>query len=70
VVREESPDKFNVAENVPTQKGARTLALDSKTHKVFVVTAKFGLVPAATPANPHPRPAALPDSFVVLVVSR
>src|ERR1019366_1111349 len=29
VVREESPDKFSVAENVPTQPGARTLALDS-----------------------------------------
>jgi YVTN family beta-propeller protein len=70
VVREDAPDKFSVAENVPTQKGARTLALDSKTHKVFVVTAKFGPPPAATPDNPHARPSILPDSFVVLVVSR
>jgi DNA-binding beta-propeller fold protein YncE len=70
VVREESPDKFSVAENVPTQPGARTLALDSKTHNVFVVTAKFGPAPAATADNPHPRRSALPDSFVVLVVSK
>src|SRR5271169_3664281 len=42
VVKEESPDKFSVAENVPTQRGARTLALDSKPHNVFVVTAQFG----------------------------
>ena len=70
VVQEESPDKFSVAENVPTQKGARTLALDSKTHNVFVVTADFGPAPAATPQNPHPRPAILPDSFVVLVVGK
>jgi hypothetical protein len=70
VVREESPDKFSVAENVPTQAGARTLALDSKTHDVFVVTAKFGAPPAATADNPHPRHSILPDSFVVLVVSR
>jgi YVTN family beta-propeller protein len=70
VVREESPDKFSVAENVPTQTGARTLALDSKTHNVFVVTAKFGPPPAATPDNPHPRRSILPDSFVVLVVGK
>jgi hypothetical protein len=70
VVREESPDKFSVAENVPTQPGARTLALDSKTHNVFVVTAKFGPPPAATADNPHPRRTILPDSFVVLVVGK
>lgn len=58
------------AENVPTKKGARTLALDSKTHNVFVVTADFGPRPEPTTDNPHPRPPMLPDSFVVLVVSK
>jgi DNA-binding beta-propeller fold protein YncE len=70
VVREESPDKFSVAENVPTQPGARTLALDSKTHNVYVVTAKFGPPLPATADNPHPRRTVLPDSFVVLAVSK
>jgi YVTN family beta-propeller protein len=70
VVREESPDKFSVAENVPTQQGARTLALDSKTHNVYVVTAKFGPPPAATADNPHPRRTILPDSFMVLVAGK
>ncbi len=70
VVKEESPSKFSVAENVPTEKGARTLALDSKTHNVFVVTAKFGPRPAPTADNPHPRPPILPDSFVALVVGK
>ena len=70
VVKADSPDKFSVAENVPTQKGARTMALDAKTHKVFVVTAQFGPRPAPTADNPHPRPAILPDSFVVLVVGK
>ena len=69
VVKEESPEKFSVAENVPTEKGARTLALDSKTHNVYVVTAKFGPPPAATADNPHPRRPILPDTFVVHVVS-
>jgi DNA-binding beta-propeller fold protein YncE len=69
VVKEESPGKFT-AENIPTQKRARTLALDAKTHNVFVVTAQFGPQPAATTDNPHPRPPILPDSFVVLVVGK
>jgi DNA-binding beta-propeller fold protein YncE len=70
VVREESPSKFSVADNVKTQQGARTLALDEKTHQVFVVTANFGPPPAPTPENPHPRRTILPDTFVVLVVGR
>ncbi len=68
VVKEES-GKW-VPEDVPTKKGARTLALDSKTHNVFVVTADFGPPPAATADNPHPRRTILPDSFVVLVVGK
>jgi outer membrane protein assembly factor BamB len=70
VVHEDSPDKFSVAENVPTQQGARTLALDARTHHVFVVTAKFGPPPAATTDNPHPRRSIVPDSFVVLELGK
>lgn len=70
VVREESPDKFSVVENVPTQKGARTMALDSKTHNAYTVTAKFGPPPAPTPDQPRPRPSLIPDTFVVLVVGK
>jgi YVTN family beta-propeller protein len=70
VIREESPDKFSVLENVPTQTGARTMALDEKTHNVFLVTAQFGPSPAPTADQPHPRPTILPDSFVVLVFGK
>lgn len=70
VVREESPDKFSVAENVPTQRGARTMALDPATHTVYLVTAEFGPPPAATAEHPHPRPTMKPGSFTVLTVSR
>ena len=70
IVKEESPSKFAVVENVPTQKGARTMALDAKMHQVFVVTAQFGPAPPATPEQPRTRPAILPDTFVVLVVGR
>jgi len=70
VVHEDSPDKFTVTEDVPTQRGARTMALDPKTHEVYLVTADFGPPPAASSENPRPRPAILPNSFVVLVFGR
>jgi DNA-binding beta-propeller fold protein YncE len=70
VVHEDSADKFSVAETVPTERGARTMALDPTRHQIFLVTAKFGAAPAATAEQPRPRPAILPDSFVVLVVGR
>ncbi len=70
VIHEDSPDKFSVVEDVPTQRGARTMALDPKTHEVYLVTAQFGPPPAPTPTNPRPFPTLVPDSFVVLVFGR
>jgi DNA-binding beta-propeller fold protein YncE len=70
VVHEDSPNKFSVVQSVATARGARTMTLDPKTHQIYLVTAKFGPPPAATASNPHPRPAMLPDSFMVLVVGQ
>jgi DNA-binding beta-propeller fold protein YncE len=70
VVKEESPAKFSVMEDVPTEKSARTMALDAKTHNVYVVSAKFGPRPAPTAANPRGYPPVLPDTFVVTVLSK
>ncbi|HVN46076.1 MAG TPA: YncE family protein [Steroidobacteraceae bacterium] len=57
-----------VAQSIPTQRGARTMALDEHSHRIFLVTASFGPTPPATPASPHPRPAILPGTFRLLVV--
>ncbi len=70
VVREESPEKFAVAATVETQRGARTMALDPKTHKIYLATASFGEPPAPTPDRPPPRPPMVPGSFVILVLER
>jgi hypothetical protein len=69
VAQEDSPGKFS-AVNVTTEHGARTMALDPKTHHVYTVTAKFGPAPAPTAENQHPRPAVLPDSFMVLMLGQ
>ncbi len=70
VVHEDTPDKFTVVENVATERGARTMALDPKSHRVYLVTAKFGPAPAATAAEPHPRLPMEPGSFLLLVVGK
>jgi YVTN family beta-propeller protein len=70
VVHEDSPDKFTVIENVSTQRGARTMALDLKTHNVFLVTAEFGPPPAPTADQPRPRPSIVPGTFTLLVFGR
>jgi DNA-binding beta-propeller fold protein YncE len=70
VVGEDAPEHFAVVENVTTLPGARTLALDQKTHRIYVATAQFGPPPAATPENPRPRGPMLPGTFVILVLGR
>jgi len=65
VVHEDSADKYTVVDNVPTKKSARTMALDLKTHNIFLPAADFDPPPAG-----EKRPKMKPDSFVVLMVTR
>ncbi len=69
LVTQTAPGKF-ASENIPTERGARTMALDPKTHRVYLITAGFNPAPAATPTQPRPRPSMIPGSFVVLVVGK
>lgn len=68
VVKEDGPDSFRVLETATTQRGARTMALDEKTHRIFLATADFGPPPAATAEQPRPRPPVVPNSFAILVL--
>ncbi|HXO43494.1 MAG TPA: YncE family protein [Thermoanaerobaculia bacterium] len=68
VMREETPDRWTVAAKAATRQGARTMAVDEKTHEVYLATAEFGPRPAPTAAEPRPRPPIVPGSFVILVV--
>jgi DNA-binding beta-propeller fold protein YncE len=70
VARSDGADKYAVAQTVSTQRGARTMAIDEKTHTIFLATAQFGPPPSPTAENPRPRPSLVPGSFTVLVVSR
>ena len=67
VVHQDTPDKYRVIDTLATQRGARTMALDGSSGKVYLVTAKFGPAPPATAEQPRPRPSLIPDSFTILV---
>ncbi len=58
MIKEDSPEKFTVAQTATTQKGARTLALNENTHQLFTVTANV----SGTRENRKVEP----DSFVVI----
>lgn len=68
VVHEDSMEKFRVVDSIVTQPGARTMALDTKTHNVFLPTAKFGSTPATTPRQQSVRPSIVPNTFVILIL--
>ncbi|MDB5035731.1 MAG: family beta-propeller protein [Chlorobi bacterium] len=70
VIHEDSADRFTVIDNVATERGARTMALDPITHNLFLPTARFEPAPAATAAEPHPRPKIVSGSFMVLEYAR
>jgi YVTN family beta-propeller protein len=65
-----SGTNYPVVQNLTTQRGARTMAFDSATGRVYLVTAEFGPRPEPTAETPHPRPAVIPNTFTVLVVGR
>jgi YVTN family beta-propeller protein len=68
VIEEKDANTFTVLENVATQKSARTDAVNSKTHHIYLPAAEYGPAPEATKDNPRPRPSVKPGSFVILDV--
>ncbi len=69
VIREVSPTSFQVVQTVTTAPGARTMALDPKTHWLFTATAQFGPAPQAA-AGQRRRPPMVPGTFSLYVISR
>lgn len=69
VAHEDNPGKFTVLENIETANGARTMELDPKTHRIFLVTAdrRPG---TPTAAEPHPRAVPVPGTFRLIILDR
>jgi DNA-binding beta-propeller fold protein YncE len=73
IVKESGPAHFALEQTLPTQAGAKTLALDDKTGHIFLIAAEYGPVPADAPPLSNGRIARgpmLPGSFTILEVGR
>src|SRR4051812_15015208 len=70
VVHEDSPTQFRPVATGQTRRGARTIALDPHSHRLYTVTADLGDPPPASEQDPHPRPPVLPGTFTLLVLDR
>ncbi|MEO6720829.1 MAG: YncE family protein [Ferruginibacter sp.] len=66
VIHEDSPDKYSIIENVATKKSARTIALDSSSHLIYLPAADFE---AAGP-NKGERPKMKAGTFQILVMGK
>jgi DNA-binding beta-propeller fold protein YncE len=69
IAHEDSPDKYSVVENVPTQRGARTMALNTDTHDTLLVTAEIEETPPAKEGE-RPRRTMKPGTFTLLLVGK
>ena len=70
IVKENSPTSFVVEQTVKTPVRAKTLTLDAKTGKIFLITAEFGEAPAAQPGQRPGRAPMVPDSFMIVTVGK
>jgi DNA-binding beta-propeller fold protein YncE len=71
VIHEDSPDKYTVVENVKTEKAARTMALDPKTHNIYLAVAQVEMLPPAEgDAKGRPRRKIAPGTFGLLEFGR
>jgi YVTN family beta-propeller protein len=69
VVHEDAPDKFTVVDNAETQRSARTMALDTTNHDVYLVAAEFEEAPPAKEGE-RPRRTIKAGTFTLLVVGK
>ena len=69
IVEQKDANTYVVLENLPTQKSARTITVNTKMHKIYLPAAEYGETPTPTAENPRPRSPLKPNSFVVLEIS-
>jgi DNA-binding beta-propeller fold protein YncE len=61
IAHEDAPDKLTVVQTLETTTGARTMALDPSTHRIYLAAAKYTPPPAGS--APNARPTMVPGSM-------
>ena len=67
IAKEEAPNKLSVLQVLKTERGARTMALDARTHRIYLPTAQFAPAPSPSPGASPARPSIVPNTLKVLV---
>jgi YVTN family beta-propeller protein len=67
IAKEETPQKLTVVQTLKTERGARTIALDPKTHRIYLPTAQFQPAPSSSPRASPGRPSIVPNTLKLLV---
>src|ERR1700730_16865545 len=67
IAKEETPDKLTVVQTLKTERGARTMAIDPKTHRIYLPTAQFQPAPSPSPGASPARPTIVPNTLKLLV---
>jgi len=67
IAKEETPTKLTVAQVLKTQRGARTIALDPRTHRIYLPTAQFAPAPSPSPGALPARPSIIPNTLKLLI---
>ena len=67
IVKEETPEKLAVVQTLKTERGARTMAIDPKTRRIYLPTAQFQPTPSPSPGASPARPTIVPNTLKLLV---
>jgi hypothetical protein len=67
IAHEDAPDKLTVVQTLKTEPRAKTMALDPKTHRIYLGSAKFGAASDQPSGGKKQRPSVVPGTFKVLV---
>jgi YVTN family beta-propeller protein len=67
IAKEETPEKLTVVQTLQTERGARTMTIDPKSHRIYLPSAQFLPPPSPPPGATPARPTIVPNSLKLLV---
>jgi YVTN family beta-propeller protein len=67
ILKEETPEKLSVVQTLQTKRSARTMALDPKTHRIYLPSAQFEPAPSPSPGSSPARPTIVPNTLKLLI---
>jgi YVTN family beta-propeller protein len=69
ILKEETPEKLSVVQTLKTERSARTMVLDPKTHRIYLPSAQFEPAPSPSPGSSPARPTIVPNTLKLLIYS-